>query len=51
MSKTVRLDDEVIAHIQKYAFGFETPNKVLRRLLGIDKPEDSNPSNEQERQR
>jgi hypothetical protein len=36
--KTIRIDDEVWAALQKRARAFEdTPNSVLRRVLGIDR--------------
>lgn len=35
-SKVIRVDAEVRAHIEKNGKMGDTPNAVLRRLLGID---------------
>lgn len=35
----IRVDDEVKSKLAQLAEGFETPNKVLRRLLGLDNNE------------
>jgi hypothetical protein len=38
-SHIIRVDDEVFAHLQKNATALkDSPNAVIRRLLGIDKP-------------
>ena len=40
-SKTIRIDTEVYEHLQSHAQPLsDTPNTVLRRLLGIDKEKD-----------
>jgi len=37
-SRTIRIDDEVFAHLQKNATALkDSPNAVIRRLLGLDK--------------
>ena len=36
MSKVIRIDPEVFAELQKRAGGFEKPNTVIRRLLGLE---------------
>lgn len=35
-SKVIRIDEEVYDALAKLAHGFETPNKTLRRILGLD---------------
>lgn len=35
MSKVVRIDNEVWTKLAELAEGFETPNAVIRRLLGL----------------
>lgn len=37
LTKTIRVDEDVIKYLEKNVRGFETPNIVLRRLLKIDK--------------
>lgn len=37
MSKVIRVSNEVFDALIKNAKGFETPDKVLRRLMGLDK--------------
>lgn len=34
--RTMRVDDEVYAWLEKQAVGFDNPNSVLRRLAGLD---------------
>ena len=42
MARTIRIDDEVYAWLQQHAQPFEdTPNSVLRRLVGFDSTDDS----------
>ena len=36
MSKVIRIDQEVYDALAKLSKNFETPNKTLRRILGID---------------
>jgi len=36
LSKTIRIDDDVEAHLAKNAKPFESPNEVLRRLFKLD---------------
>jgi negative regulator of replication initiation len=36
MSKVIRIDPEVYEALAKRAQAFESPNKVLRRLLKLD---------------
>ena len=37
-SRTIRIDDEVFAYLQKNATALkDSPNAVIRRLLGLDK--------------
>ena len=42
-SRVIRIDAEVYARLRELAAGFEPPNVVLRRVLGID-PNDENRS-------
>ncbi|GLZ09545.1 hypothetical protein Acsp03_70110 [Actinomadura sp. NBRC 104412] len=34
--RSIRIDDEVYAWLEKRAVGFDDPNRVLRRLAGLD---------------
>lgn len=34
--RSIRVDDEVYALLEKQAIGFDDPNGVLRRLFGLD---------------
>jgi hypothetical protein len=34
--RSIRVDDEVYAQLEKQAVGFDDPNGVLRRVLGLD---------------
>src|SRR5450830_792666 len=37
MMESIKIDNDVFAHLQKHALPFvDTPNSTLRRLLGID---------------
>lgn len=36
MSKVIRIDEDVYEALAKQAQAFESPNKVLRRLLKLD---------------
>lgn len=38
-TKQIRVDEEVRKTLASLVRGFETPNQVLRRLLGLDKDE------------
>jgi Mrr N-terminal domain len=43
MAPTIRIDDEVFAHLQQLAKPFvDTPNSVLRRQLGLEELPESN---------
>jgi hypothetical protein len=40
-TRVIRIDDEVFALLQKNATALkDSPNAVIRRLLGLDKPEE-----------
>ena len=38
-SRVIRVDAEVFAELKAQASGFETPNTVLRRVLGLAPPD------------
>jgi len=40
-SRVIRIDADVYARLQKLAAGFEMPNSVLRRVLGLDQDENT----------
>jgi hypothetical protein len=39
MSRTIRIDSDVEAALRNLTKGFESPNTVIRRVLGLPKPE------------
>ncbi|GAA4617224.1 hypothetical protein GCM10023195_76780 [Actinoallomurus liliacearum] len=36
MSRTIRIDDEVMAWLQRHARPGDNPNQIVRRVLGMD---------------